>query len=755
MDAAGFVAFLRDAASAQHDRERSIGSLRWQMDEPLLAALLPNTQRAFYVFDRVANTVVAGEEEVLKLFGYGVEEVRARQGSWFALVHPDDLAESRRLTDELAAGRAQCVTLQMRIARKGGGWDWVQHDWRSYARDESGLMLSVVGHLQLVTEMVMANQALHNEAALNSLCRMLVDEWVENTFLMDSTWNIIYVNAAAARNLGYPREQLQGRPLWEFAKGDSRRKGLRAPRMPRSQQRLVLRVHHMRRDGSLYPAEMTVRRLADDRLLALSRDVTQQQEQDQATRRQMAYYKGLFENNPSGVVVFDSTLRITGSNPALRRMLGYTDRILLRMNLEGLLATESRSIADQWRAAADDGAKQLGGMELVLRRRDGRPLNVHAALTMVPADGEASFQGIAIFTDISARVKAEEDLARQSEFNEIIVRESAAMIGIADKQGRLLKVNPAVERISGYTSDELVGRLAWESVLVESDDFGRARESIRELLEGVPRITAMCRIRTKSGESRDIEVHSTTTHDSEGQVERIIITALDVTEQQRLQQQLIQVVEQEQARIGHDLHDGVGQILTGIGTLTEALQHDLQGPTQADAAHIYRLVQQAIQQVRQLSHNMSPAAVQNRELGQSLLLLGETIRTNFRRNCSCSIDHKIKIADSVVAAHLFRIAQESVNNAIRHGNPSLITIVLRRDGAEHAVMEISNDGKSLEGRRKSSHGMGIQVMNYRANLIHADLRIHSAADRGVCVTCRFVLNKASKHSQLNPTKHKP
>jgi signal transduction histidine kinase len=91
--------------------------------------------------------------------------------------------------------------------------------------------------------------------------------------------------------------------------------------------------------------------------------------------------------------------------------------------------------------------------------------------------------------------------------------------------------------------------------------------------------------------------------------------------------------------------------------------------------------------------------------------------------------------------HLFRIAQESVNNAIRHGSPQKVTISLRRKGTSEGVLEIFNDGKSFDCMSSSaSQGIGLQLMNYRASLIQASLQVVCPPQGGVMVSCHFPLH---------------
>jgi PAS domain S-box-containing protein len=396
----------------------------------------------------------------------------------------------------------------------------------------------------------------------------------------------------------------------------------------------------------------------------------------------------------------------------------------------------------EWKRQVSDRKVDFCGetVEITLRRRDGRPVIAHAVLTITSDDTAEGVFGMLILMDITAKRNSQLELARQHQFNEKLIREAAALIILLDRHAKIVMVNPAVEIVTKFKSKDLVGKTLWQCGLLDKAEIPNAKQRMKEIVDGAERVAGVARARTKSGDLCILQIQNTATRFEDGSVENVIITAIDITEQHRLQQHLMEAVEQEQARIGHDLHDGVGQLLTGIGTLAESLQSELQGRQKEEAKRIYQLIRETIHQVRQLSHTMSPMSVQNRDLSASLLLLADSVRTNFRRQCQTDLASDIHVTDTHVAGHLFRIAQESVNNAIRHGAPKEIRISLRREGLKEAVLEIFNDGEPFDCKPGSTvEGIGLRVMKHRAGLIQANLQVSCPSAGGVLVNCRFPL----------------
>jgi signal transduction histidine kinase len=197
--------------------------------------------------------------------------------------------------------------------------------------------------------------------------------------------------------------------------------------------------------------------------------------------------------------------------------------------------------------------------------------------------------------------------------------------------------------------------------------------------------------------------------------------------------------------VGHDLHDGVGQTMTGMVIMMEALEAELQGEAKASAKRIHELMNESVSEVRRMSHGLSPTSVKYRGLAGALNLLAETVRTNFRTPCTCEVDAGLAINNEDKETHLFRIAQEAVNNALRHGKPGKVKISLHGTEQRECELCVEDDGAGIRKTKSAPEsGIGMRVMEYRANLIGGRLKIQNKPKRGVIVTCRFECDEAKK-----------
>ena len=211
-------------------------------------------------------------------------------------------------------------------------------------------------------------------------------------------------------------------------------------------------------------------------------------------------------------------------------------------------------------------------------------------------------------------------------------------------------------------------------------------------------------------------------------------------ERRRLEREIVEISEREQQRIGQDLHDGLGQQLTAIELLCAGLKTDVATQPQLgkQVERIAQAIRETITFVRLVSRGLAPENDEPHALQVSLIALVELTQSLGRVKCRYECPEPVMIADSAKALSLYRIAQEAVNNALKHSQASEVVIRLAQDPAALSL-KISDNGKGL-GKR-SADGMGLHVMKHRAASIGAELRVESKPGRGVTITC--VLPRAS------------
>ncbi|MBI1882808.1 MAG: PAS domain S-box protein [Chlamydiae bacterium] len=210
-----------------------------------------------------------------------------------------------------------------------------------------------------------------------------------------------------------------------------------------------------------------------------------------------------------------------------------------------------------------------------------------------------------------------------------------------------------------------------------------------------------------------------------------------IQERRALEKEILEISGMEQRRIGQDLHDGLSQQLMGIALMGKVLEKKLTQRALPHASHmrkIVELVNQAVIETRGLARGLYPVELEAHGLMSALDELASHVKKVFNVKCFFQCDRPILIKDNMVSTHLYRIVQEAVYNAVKHARPSEISIRLMNIG-RRLLMEVKDDGVGFPKRLSPHKGMGIRIMRYRAEMIHASLEIGKMAKGGTLVSC--------------------
>jgi signal transduction histidine kinase len=210
-----------------------------------------------------------------------------------------------------------------------------------------------------------------------------------------------------------------------------------------------------------------------------------------------------------------------------------------------------------------------------------------------------------------------------------------------------------------------------------------------------------------------------------------------IRERRELEALVLNISEREQQRIGQDLHDGLCQQLTGIKFKNGLLEQKLAErglPEIRDTQEIEKLLSEAIEQARSQALGLNPVRLESEGLMTALHELAASIADVFGIECVCSFPNSVTIRDHVVAIHFYRIAQEAISNAIKHGKAKKIHLELvERDG--NFQLNIQDNGIGLPASPGKHNGMGTHIMNYRARTLGAVLNVQPGESGGTVVTC--------------------
>jgi signal transduction histidine kinase len=207
----------------------------------------------------------------------------------------------------------------------------------------------------------------------------------------------------------------------------------------------------------------------------------------------------------------------------------------------------------------------------------------------------------------------------------------------------------------------------------------------------------------------------------------------------RLERELLEVGERERRRIGSDLHDGLGQHLTGTSLAAQVLKRQLMkrgSPEVEQVTNVIALLEQSIAVSHKLAKGLQPVDLHAGGLMQALQEFAKTASELFKVSCTFKCDAPIPISDIAVAEQLYRIAQEATSNAVKHGRAANIVLCLEADD-DGTILRISDDGIGFASPTSKGSGLGLRIMAERAKLIHARFNVNSRPGNGTVICCKL------------------
>ena len=441
------------------------------------------------------------------------------------------------------------------------------------------------------------------------------------------------------------------------------------------------------------------------------------------------------------VIIVNLKDRVTAWNKGAQKMYGYTEEEALGMDISRLMPKEIKM------KARDLAQVSAAPIETRRRAKDGRLLDVLLTVTVLRDDKGRPVEVAKTERDITQQKRAE----RERKLSEKIalrlatsVLDSNDAVIICDLSDRIIAWNKGAQKMYGYTEAEALAMSLRR--LMPRNKRVLARELVR-----VPAAPVETQRLTRGGRLLDVLLTVTVLRDDKGRAVEVATTERDITEQKRAERELrglhsraISAQETERKRLSRELHDGVGQILSGVKFRLEALPGEISLDARA-AAKIVKVggfLSSAISEIRRVSQNLMPSELVDLGLEAALRALCREFKERAGISVTLQAAHVPADVPLALGLALFRIAQEALNNAGKHARADRVEVGLSRKGAE-LVLSVRDNGIGFKPggqRAPSGRGIGLGSMRERAELAGGSLELQSGPGAGTTLSVRVPLS---------------
>lgn len=558
---------------------------------------------------------------------------------------------------------------------------------------------------------------------------------------------ITSINLTGSKMLGIERKRLINQSVARYFTGA--KQACLLFDLQRQENSCLCEQQIRRPDGVITHVHLHCERTESGLSISVS-DITTRHQAELMLRESEEKYHAIFEGTLDGVVLVDDAGFIVDCNPEFMRQTGYTLPQLKERCLWELRPPEKRNLARTiFQQAIEAGQK--GQDNFKYKQPDGNVISVEARASVIRIGKRRYLQ--CITRDITAQLRADTLLRESEEKLRIIFDGALDGILLLDVENqKFSSANAALCRMLGYTADE-IPRLALEDVH-PAEDMPWIRAEIGRHVSGHTQLTVNIPMQRRDGTVFFVDIRSSPVTLGE----RVYLAGIvhDTSERRQREnelreyQQLLRELasqgaasrEAELKHIAREVHDELGQLLTALRMDISLLriQFGVRDPALMEKIQdMLLLVDKSIQGVRDVTTNLRPPAL-DMGIVSAIEWLGSELSDRAGVACRLHIEGDPTVLDDVCTQTLFRIAQESLTNVLRHAQAENVDITLARC-ADDITLEIRDDGKGLDlSTISAKKSFGLMGMRERALAIHGEVKISSSSGRGTVVLIRIPLS---------------
>jgi PAS domain S-box-containing protein len=668
------------------------------------------------------------------------------------IVHPEDLSRTvEKWLKHMAAGES-CED-EIRLRRADGEYRWFLIRTVSLL-DAQGNIVKWYGTGADIEDRKRAEAALNAQALRY---KTLMETSTDSIYVLDEKGDLQEANAAFLRRRGYSAAETKGLNVADWdAQSSHEQLQKRLRELVGGSE--VFETRHRGKDGSGFDVEACVTsvRIGGEQLFfCVTRDITKRKQAEQALRESEARFRRLLASNIIGVVFWTLQGDILEANDLFLNTVGYTREDLLqgRVSWKNLTPPECAAVDEKaLRELMATGTCSPFEKEYI--RKDCSRVSVLIGSALLEPHKKS---GSSFVMDISDRKQAEEGLRRSEEKFKALFDIAPVGISVLDRHRKVVDANPALERITRLSKEELLNGSYRRRTYLNADGTPKlANElaSARAITENRPINDVETGIVIENGEIVWTQVSVAPLVLSD--VSAVVITQ-DITERKKAEQQiehfadlfqalsrrLLDVQEEERRHLARELHDEIIQTLTAAKLNLKIIAPDVPAAVAGRLEDSTQLLDRLLQQVRELSLDLRPPLLDDLGLVPALRWLADqqAQRAGLRVTFTANVE-RLEM-DPPLRTACFRVAQEAITNAIRHARAATVAVELRAE-SDRVWLAVHDDGVGFDKgamQERAAHGasVGLLSMKERASILGGELEVNSTPGRGTKIQAWFPL----------------
>lgn len=613
---------------------------------------------------------------------------------------------------------------------------------------------------------------------------------------IDEQSRMLYVNAAAARIFGYARAELLGQPLTMLMPPHLRAQHLDGfARYRQSGERRLpwqsIEMSGRHRSGREVPLEISFGEFVwqGQRIFTgIARDITERKQNEAALRGNEHRFRALFEHSWDGVVLLNTAGVVTFASPAIQRMLGYEVSEYVNTDAFSYMHWEDKARVWQVLTHLLSQPSASTTVEYRYRHKDGSWRWIECTGTNLLA--EPNVEAIVCnYRDITEHKQSEQALRASAEHFRALIEHSWDGVLLLTRTGEMIYASPSTHRIMGHVGDEMISQNAF--ALMHPEDLPQVAAQLQSLMtRPAATINAEFRYQHKDGSWRWLECTCTNLLDAPS-VGTLVINYRDITERklsevalrqahdeleqrvaertaelqqrnqklaqlyeevqtsrrqlQQLSHRLVEAQENERRAVARELHDEVGQLLTGLKMNLEVTRRLPPAAAATNLAQAQSQLDELMGRVRNLSLDLRPAMLDDLGLLPALFWLFDRYTAQTKVQVKCKhVDIEGRYAPELETA-TYRIVQEALTNVARHSRADEVVVLLWTT-PDRLWAQIEDQGAGFDAERviAAGHSSGLTGMRERALLLGGQLTIESTPGGGARITAELPLLKLAR-----------